>query len=941
MRTGGNMNIRWCILLLTLSLFLGSAAVATAPASDPYFVQITIDYNETIMFADHPDQNKDGNWILLSGGNPVEIPDPLVFTYLGTNSSSDTQDGKQIDVIVNAEDYTEHSFNYPYDSHDMFTDVSGKNEVDLTFYGSHDFAHLTADVYITSTGPTQLKNAFDGVVHGDTSHLRNMLNSAEMKYMDRALGGNGDLTINAGTPDAGDYVAFVLLNTTHLPDPNDLAILSTTMFMVLEYDSNIQAPSETPANDSYRVDMELLNAPAGTYTYGVVMVHEDVYNANFLFESDGSHASTDLSVNGLNLIEGYKIAGVGLSNINRTIIQEMLTEGMGPGNGTVSVKTTDSTSTSIPVITDDLKEGDYILLAAVYHSGEKLVAFQQTEITIPSPDIVDVPFFIKVNINDEENIIFAEHTDSDKNGNWIAVSGGEAAKLPAPISFTYNGSNKTTYISGDNNVTVTVGADNYTDHSFGYPYDSHDMFTNVSGMNNVDLTFYGTHDFAHLDVDIYITRTSPTQLKNVFDSVAHGNSTGLHDLLDSSEIKFMDQTLKGNGDITINTGALDAGDYVALVLLDGSHLPKNDLAILSMTAFEVLDYDCVIDATTGVEANSSFRIDIELLDAPNGTYTYGAMMIHEDQYRAELRMEFNGTKAGMDLMANSYQIIDGYAIAGIGLSNINQTTAQEFVNTYIGANNGTVSFKTTNSTHTSLPVVTDDLRKGNYILLIGTYHAGEKLVAFDQRWVTVPPGVEVPGKGGSGGTGEPGIAPGTTGSKPLIGGIATIDGDVIISIAIPEGVGSVVVKNIGDNPTDLPLEAYTFVNIDTGSNSKKNGMITFRIPSGWLEDNGLDTSDIALYRYVGGEWEELPTIWDGTVNEYEYFTARTEGFSYFAISTATPGTALESVPDLQPDTTVPDSTANRSNLINTIVALLLPALLVGLVVLTKRYVSKP
>ena len=104
----------------------------------------------------------------------------------------------------------------------MFTDVSGKNNVSMSFNGSTYFANNGIDVYLIETGVTSLKDAFNDITNGDTTSFRNLLDNAYLKEFNTALDGSGDVKLNFGAVSAGDYVIFTLLNSSHLSDLNDM-----------------------------------------------------------------------------------------------------------------------------------------------------------------------------------------------------------------------------------------------------------------------------------------------------------------------------------------------------------------------------------------------------------------------------------------------------------------------------------------------------------------------------------------------------------------------------------------------------------------------------------------------------------------------------------------------------------------------------------------------
>lgn len=60
--------------------------------------------------------------------------------------------------------------------------------------------------------------------------------------------------------------------------------------------------------------------------------------------------------------------------------------------------------------------------------------------------------------------------------------------------------------------------------------------------------------------------------------------------------------------------------------------------------------------------------------------------------------------------------------------------------------------------------------------------------------------------------------------------------------------------------------------------------ITFKVKKSWIEENGVTTDSITLLRLVGTEWVPLDTELAGEDGGNYLYSAKTPGFSYFAIS---------------------------------------------------------
>ncbi|ADE35579.1 TIGR04279 domain-containing protein [Methanohalophilus mahii] len=344
---------------------------------------------------------------------------------------------------------------------------------------------------------------------------------------------------------------------------------------------------------------------------------------------------------------------------------------------------------------------------------------------------------VNVTINDA-SIGFANHTSSETEGNWIAVKGGEEFQLPHPISFTYKGINATDFNYGSAPINITMDADD--DYTVTYPFANHSMFTDIHGQNDVSLEFYGSDMFAYDDVELYIINVNRGVISDINQNLKEANLASIHDLTENAYKKYPNEQLDGNGDLEITCNGLEAGDYMALMLLNTSQMQDYDAFILSATGFEVLEYDSVITASSAVDLNENINVDISMLNAANDTsYTYGAVLVKDSVYKADIEMECNGSKDSTNLTVNEIPLIQGYDLLGIDSSNIERNDVQNKIMELIGPDNGTIIMKTVEANQTSLSITTTDLPEDKYILLTGVYKAGEGLVAFGQQDVFIAP----------------------------------------------------------------------------------------------------------------------------------------------------------------------------------------------------------
>ena len=106
--------------------------------------------------------------------------------------------------------------------------------------------------------------------------------------------------------------------------------------------------------------------------------------------------------------------------------------------------------------------------------------------------------------------------------------------------------------------------------------------------------------------------------------------------------------------------------------------------------------------------------------------------------------------------------------------------------------------------------------------------------------------------------------------------------------------------------SDLPSDnVYKSFNLWVGnggygtSNTIENPVVCFKVEKAWIQDEKIDQSSITLNRYNDTKWNPLSTNLSGEDNTYLYFTAKTPGFSPFAITGKT--AAKEAVTEILPE----------------------------------------
>jgi PGF-pre-PGF domain-containing protein len=85
-------------------------------------------------------------------------------------------------------------------------------------------------------------------------------------------------------------------------------------------------------------------------------------------------------------------------------------------------------------------------------------------------------------------------------------------------------------------------------------------------------------------------------------------------------------------------------------------------------------------------------------------------------------------------------------------------------------------------------------------------------------------------------------------------------------------------------------EVYKSLNIWVGNSGLatpkniENAVVCFKVEKSWIQDKNIDRSSITLNRYNDKKWNPLSTNLSGEDDSYLYFTAKTPGFSSFAIT---------------------------------------------------------
>jgi methanogen extracellular protein (TIGR04279 family) len=343
-----------------------------------------------------------------------------------------------------------------------------------------------------------------------------------------------------------------------------------------------------------------------------------------------------------------------------------------------------------------------------------------------------------------ENVLFADHSESPTEGNWIHLSGGKEIQLPQPLSFTYSGPNSLKKAG----VTIKLNSESdkkkNTKIVYTYPYSTHPFYTEDQ---QVTMGFNGSSNFKKQDVDIYLVKSfNVSCVKKVLKDVMDNKAMNVEDALGNcTSYTKVSATLDKNGDLVepINFGCLKPGSYgIVMTLADKEDNNKksekvDESKVLSATAFEVVNYNLETDVADTLKEGDNLDVDMCLKDAPaEKDVTYGAILIKKEAYKADINLSTNGTMAGTDLFINNVGIFSDLGVNSTNFkSKLSKSELSNEVQTLIGEGNGTISIG--EKDQTTLSLTTFDLPSGEYFLFTGAYEKGKGLVGIDQKELAI------------------------------------------------------------------------------------------------------------------------------------------------------------------------------------------------------------
>ena len=381
--------------------------------------------DEVVYVLDHTSDPSGGNWIMMGSpneGNGIQLPQPITITYSGPRFEK-SGGGSGILSSSNGRSYT---MNYPStSSYTTLPVYLPGEEVNMSFFGDSSLEGK-ADIYVfnvTSKSASGILEAFNTGNRGNLSSLFHKNMDGNYKNYSAVLGGNGDLLDynlgssgnNLGPSDnnlgpssndsgpagnnlgpsgnnfgASDYnlgsfgPGQYCIVMTQKNEDGSLTVLSTTAFMVAEYALKASAPANIEEGKNLDISMELEGAPENSnYTYGAVLVNEQVYKANIEINSNGTINGTSVLVNGVHFTDKFDINSSNYkSKLTKNELQKEIQNLIGEGNGSIAIGEDGQKKLSLTAF--DLPTGNYYLFVGAYRSGKGLVGLTQSVIEIIS-----------------------------------------------------------------------------------------------------------------------------------------------------------------------------------------------------------------------------------------------------------------------------------------------------------------------------------------------------------------------------------------------------------------------------------------------------------------------------------------------------------------------------------------------------------------------------
>ncbi|NOZ76392.1 MAG: TIGR04279 domain-containing protein, partial [Euryarchaeota archaeon] len=231
-------------------------------------------------------------------------------------------------------------------------------------------------------------------------------------------------------------------------------------------------------------------------------------------------------------------------------------------------------------------------------------------------------------------------------------------------------------------------------------------------------------------------------------------------------------------------------------------------------------------------------IGVQIGGTPQGEFRYGAMLWKKTR-PLEVLMEHDGTKAGLDLLANGQALVEGFVFMGVGVNNVDKTVAQDRLEGMVGQGNGAVGITGyVSDTSRTLTLSTSGLGTGEYYLYTAVWqNVSTKIIAFNQTTVNItapPPPPPTPESSGGGGGRPP-----------------------------PPGV------------------LYRYINVE--SEGTEGTEVVFEVSRSWLEEHDVNPATVNLYKYAQ-RWIRMEPEVVAEDEDFVYYSRTVLGSGRLAIT---------------------------------------------------------
>ena len=269
-----------CVVTLVLLVLALSMVTVQGQTADYPVVVTTAD--GVVYVGTHSSNAYDGNWVKLTEGTPVSLPD-LSLSYVGITMA-------HTDSIAIKSTFGDGGADYPSYPHMVYADGQ---DIGATFYGQSKLFDQfdTVDfVLVKISSIAEAKQIASTLYNGDITDLKSKLNADSWRG---TLNAAGDAEVTIDGQDAGSYLLLVVNR-----DGTDIYLHSATIVLVVERTLSVSAPSSVERGRNINLD-----TGGGGYSVAV-LIKKSAYSGEVKLTSAGSVLSTKIHLNTVELASG-------------------------------------------------------------------------------------------------------------------------------------------------------------------------------------------------------------------------------------------------------------------------------------------------------------------------------------------------------------------------------------------------------------------------------------------------------------------------------------------------------------------------------------------------------------------------------------------------------------------------------------------------------------